>query len=144
MDQPTTPFFLFDQKKRFIDLCERIEFDKRVSQLALVDRWDLCCLIYDSAGNVWEFRFRHAKEYSSLAKLLAQFYNPVKPISLTWHQHRTYELSELQKAYLEALAHDDDILTQFVEEDELRKRIEQSANFSELLETWRWMNTDHD
>ena len=43
-------------------------------------------------------------------------------------------MSELQNAYLDALVYDDDILTQFVEEKDLRRRIQHSSTFSDLVE----------
>jgi len=75
---------------------------------------------------------------------LAQFYNSIRPTSVTWPPHRRYDFSALRKVYLDALSYDDDILTQFAEEGEHHKRIEQPSNFAELVETWRWMNTDRD
>ncbi|SRR6266498_1692222 len=84
------------------------------------------------------------QRYSWLDKFLAQFYNPVRPTSVSWHSHQSYAFSELQNAYFDALAHDDDILTQFVEEKDLRQRIQQCSTFSDLVETWRWMRTDSD
>jgi hypothetical protein len=55
-----------------------------------------------------------------------------------------HSVTELRDAYLDAVAHDDDILTQFVEQDTLRKRIQQCRSFQDLVETWQWMSTDHD
>src|SRR6476646_2736138 len=145
MEQPTTPFFLFDREKHFIDLYEAMGIGQRVSQLTLVSAWDSHCVVYDSLGVAWAFRFDCAKsKYSWWDKFLAQFYNPAGTSNVTWHRQQNYAFSELQKAFLDALAHDDDILTQFVEEGDLRSRIQRSANFPELLETWRWMQTDHD
>jgi hypothetical protein len=145
MEQPATPFFLFDPKRHFIDLCEVMEIGGSVSRLTLVNGWDSRCIVYDSAGIAWGFRFAHSKkQYSWLDKLLAQFYNPVRHTTVTWHSRQSYSLSELQNAYLDALAHDDDILTQFVEEKDLRRQIQHSSTFSDLVETWHWMKTDSD
>jgi hypothetical protein len=60
---------------------------------------------------------------------------------IPYSQLRSYQFVELQRAYPDGVAHDDDILTQFVDADELTKRIEQGSNFRELLETWQWMQT---
>jgi hypothetical protein len=145
MDQPAIPFFLFDRIKHFIDLHDAMEIGKSVSQLTLVGGWDSHCIVYDSAGVAWGFRFAHSKkQYSWLDKFLAQFYNPIRPNTVSWHSKQSYPFSELQSAYLDALAHDDDILTQFVEEKDLRQRIQHSSTFSDLVATWHWMNTDHD
>src|ERR1051325_4854024 len=106
MNEPKTPFFVFDRGKHFIYLHEAMDFGTSVSRLALVSGWDSRCIAYDSAGIAWGFRFDNAKvKYSWLDKVFVQFYNPVRPASITWHQHRTYPLSDLQTAYLDALAH---------------------------------------
>src|SRR6266542_6839705 len=55
MNQPAIPFFLFDRKKHFIDLCEAMEIGKSVSRLTLVSGWDSRCIVYDSAGLSWGF-----------------------------------------------------------------------------------------
>jgi len=54
------------------------------------------------------------------------------------------EDAELRDAYLDAVAHDDDVLTQFVEQSELRQRIQESHSFEDLIKIWQWMCTEHD
>jgi hypothetical protein len=144
MATPALPFFVFDRKKHFLCLYET-EWSQQIAfRSTIASKWDSRCMVYDAAGVRWEFRFQPSKpEYSWLDKFLANFYNPLEPVSVSWKRGENYAFSELQEAYLDALDHDDDILTQFVEEAELRKRIEESTAFSELVETWRWTETDH-
>jgi len=148
MSQPIPPYFLWDSHKRFFDCIsavEAAEVGKRVSRLALVTEYESHCMIYDSEGMVWAFHFVGRKvKFSLLDRLFAQVYNPSREFPVSYSQLRTYQLAELKRAYLEAVAHDDDILTQFVEAPELTTRIKRCSTFKELLETWQWMSAGHD
>jgi len=113
--------------------------------MTLVKEYDSHCTIYDSEGVAWGFHFVGRKEkYTLFDRLLAEVYNPCREFPVSYSQRSRYEFAELQRAYLDAVAHDDDILTQFVEADELTERIKQCSNFKQLLETWQWMETDKD
>ena len=82
---------------------------------------------------------------SVLGRLLAHtVYNPVREVAVSWSPLRDYSFAELRDAYLDAAVNDDDVLTQFVEQSDLQRRIQESRNFEDLIETWRWMSTDHD
>jgi len=52
-------------------------------------------------------------------------------------------LEELKTVYTKAVEMDDDILTQFVEAEELTKRISEAQSFESLVEVYQWMSTDH-
>jgi len=113
--------------------------------MTLVKEYDSHCTIYDSEGVAWGFHFVGRKEkYTLFDRLLAEVYNPCREFPVSYSQRGRYDFAELQGAYLDAVAHDDDILTQFVEADELTERIKQCSNFKQLLETWQWMETDKD
>ncbi|MEN9401680.1 MAG: hypothetical protein RL091_383, partial [Verrucomicrobiota bacterium] len=56
---------------------------------------------------------------------------------------KSFDLEELKQAYSKAVDKDDDILTQFVEAAELKKRIAEVQSFDSLIEVYRWMETDH-
>ncbi len=49
----------------------------------------------------------------------------------------------LSPEFRDAVDKDDDILTQFVEANELKKRIAAAQSFDSLVEVYRWMQTDH-
>jgi hypothetical protein len=148
MSQPRPPYFLWNIREHFLDCVTAPDAElagKRVSRMTLVKEYDSHCTIYDYEGVAWGFHFVGRKEkYSLFDRLLAELYNPSREFPVSYSQLRPYEFAELQRAYLDAVAHDDDILTQFVEADELTERIKQCANFKQLLETWQWMETDKD
>ena len=137
MEQPATPCFVYDRSKHVLYLWNEIEIGKRVSRHALVTQWEHHCTVYDPSGAAWNFRFERAgKAYSWLDRVLAEIYNPIKEVSVVWARLESYEIAELRNAYLDALAHDDDILTQFVEAEELQSRIERCESFEDVIATW--------
>jgi hypothetical protein len=145
MSEPTPPYFLWNSRQHYFDCitsADAAQAGKRVSRVALVTEYDSHCTIYDSKGMAWGFHFVGRKEkFSLLDRLLAGVYNPRREFPVSYSQLRGYQFAELQRAYLDGVAHDDDILTQFVEAGELTRRITQCSAFGELLETWQWMQT---
>ncbi len=77
-------------------------------------------------------------------KFLAYIDNSTYQVPLRWSLLREYPFHELRDAYLDAIKHDDDALTQSVEQEELEERIRRCAHFQSRVETWHWMETDHD
>jgi hypothetical protein len=145
MSHPTPPYFLWNSCQHHftcITLADSAEAGKKVSRLTLVREYDSKCIIYDSDGVAWGFHYVGRKErFSMFDRLMAEVYNPSGEFPVSYSKVRGYQLAELQRAYADAVAHDDDILTQFVEAGELTKRIKKCSTFGELLETWQWMNT---
>ena len=148
MNEPTAPYFLWNSRQHYFDCVSAASSAKvgqRVSRVALVTEYDSHCTIYDSEGMAWGFHFVGRKEkFSMLDRLLAEVYNPSRQFPVSYSQLRSYQFAELQRVYIDAVAHDDDILTQFVEANELTKRIQQCSNFKGVLETWQWMETEKD
>jgi hypothetical protein len=145
MGQPTPPYFLWNHRQHYftcITPADASQAGKKVSRVTLVSGYDLNCTIYDSEGAAWGFHFVGRKEkFSWFDRLLAEVYNSSREFPVAYSKIRNYQFAELQGAYLDGVANDDDILTQFVEAGELTKRITQCSTFGELMETWRWMNT---
>ncbi len=101
--------------------------------------------VFDRDGRKWQTRAVKAPfEKSWWRVLLAHtVYNPRILVTVQWHAPRSYALDELKQAYLSAVDKDDDILTQFVEADELKKKIAAAQSFDSVIEVYRWMQTDH-
>ena len=101
--------------------------------------------VYDSQGRKWQAKgIESPYRRSWWTVLLANtVYNPRIAVTLLWRESEPYSLEELRLAYAKAVDKDDDILTQFVESDELKKRISEAQSFDELVEVYRWMETDH-
>lgn len=100
--------------------------------------------VFDSAGQKWQPRGIQSRyKRSWWTVLLANtVYNPWTMVTVLWGEPKTYALEELKQAYLKAVDRDDDILTQFVEAAELKKRISDAQSFDQLVEVSKWMQTD--
>jgi len=145
MGQPTPPYFLWNNRRHSftcVTPADALQAGKKVSRVTLVSDYDLNSTIYDSEGAAWGFHFVGRKEkFSLFDRLLAEVYNPSREFPVAYSKLRSYQFAELRGAYLDGVANDDDILTQFVEAGELTKRITECSTFGELMETWQWMNT---
>ena len=144
MPKPEGPVFTVSPKQRFIDFQREAETHTHVTRLALINNNDSACLNYDSAGTVWSLSYeRPAGGFSAFSRFLTHtFYNPISRVAVTWTALRSYALDELRQHYLDAIADDDDILTQFVEADELCARICACSTFEDFVATWEWQSTD--
>lgn len=102
-------------------------------------------VVYDAEGRKWQAKgidSRYRRTWWTL--LLANtVYNPRITVTLVWREPKTYALEELKLVYSKAVDKDDDILTQFVEARELKKKISEAESFVNLVEVYRWMETDH-
>jgi hypothetical protein len=103
------------------------------------------CIVFDRDGRKWRSKgIKSAYRRSWWRVLLANtIYNPKITVTPIWGQSQPYTLSELKRAYSEAVEKDDDILTQFVEATELKKRIAEAKTFDELADIYKWMKIDH-
>jgi hypothetical protein len=100
--------------------------------------------VFDSAGKLWrlqELRCRQKK--SRLLRLVVHlFYNPWVDVEYVWAEPRDYTLEKLRSRFLTAIDRDDDILTQFVEPEVLKKKAEAAMSFAELATVYRSSQKD--
>jgi hypothetical protein len=61
-------------------------------------------------------------------------------LPVQWVEIGKYEIEKLRHSFIDVAVHDDDILTQFVERDELIRRLEKCDSFSDFVGTWRWLS----
>ena len=141
---PKAPIFYWNPKSGYFDMEENPKTTSMANTLGLLGDGDANSIVYASDGVVWSFRFERPRKTQGIwTKLLAQVYNPLFEVGVTWTRERTYELDELLAAYLKGVEEDDDILTQFVDGDKISRRIKACKSFQDLVETWEWANADH-
>jgi hypothetical protein len=143
---PAVPYFCCSNPNSgYFDMMNRVDTTVKASRLALLGDGDSHGVVYDSEGVVWNYRWERPKKRPGMwAEVIAQVYNPVSEVNVAWARVREYPFDELRKVYLEAVELDDDILTQFVDGDELTERIKRALDFFELVDVWNWSNTDQD
>jgi hypothetical protein len=114
---------------------ETIKYFKRTSAYSLIqDSSD--AEMYSDKMEIWNLeqkndKFKNTKWNRFLAKTI---YNPSFEVTLFWKKIGTYKLTELKTKIKNCIEKDDDILTQFVEADFLKYKIETSIDFAELIE----------
>lgn len=100
---------------------------------------------FDALGRLWrvkELKCRHRINW--WARLLAHIcYNPTVEVEWVWSEPERYEFADLQRSYCEAVKVDDDILTQFVEREELLRKVLAASSFGELAQVYQWAAKDH-
>ena len=75
-----------------------------------------------------------ATPLNAFRKLLSYVYNPRLTAVVTYKAARPYDIDELRRALLSAIDQDDDILTQWHDEDELLRRVRSAGSYDELLQ----------
>lgn len=116
----------------------------RTSLYGALGEFYRAAVVFDGAGKKWsakEVRMSWKKNWWSI--LLANTINPKVAIAIIWKDPTPYSLEELKKEFCHAVDQDDDLLTQFVEADELKRRISQAKSFDELVAVYDGMVTDH-
>jgi len=63
-------------------------------------------------------------------------------VPVQWTNEGTYTFEELRGKFIEAVNHDDDCMTQFVEREALLKRLNKCQTFQQLIDVWDWMSED--
>jgi len=82
---------------------------------------------------------------TSLSRILAKtIYNPKFSVRYEYRARGDYRLSELQHALVEAIDRDDDVLTQFHDAEELKRRLSQAQSFDDVVGVLRFAATDAD
>jgi hypothetical protein len=92
---------------------------------------------FDKQGTVWKsIIFSDTYKLTAINKLLAKtFYNPIIKVKRDcMHQH-SYELEELKKQLCVIIDKDDDILTQFVEAEMLKGKVNACTDFKCIVDT---------
>jgi hypothetical protein len=104
--------------------------------------------VFDAPGKLWRVRSVDAPgaaKRGGLGGLLGRaFGNPMLTVAVRWAEPTPYRMDDLRQEYLDAVDLDDDTLTQFVEADELKRRILAATSFAEMMAVYEWAATDHD
>lgn len=114
---------------------ETIKYLERTSTYGLMQNSD-DAKVYSNEMEMWNLeqktdKFKNTKWNRFLAKTI---YNPSFDVTLFWKKIGMYKLTELKTKINSCIDKDDDILTQFVEADFLKNKVESSVDFSELID----------
>jgi hypothetical protein len=132
-DQPIAPLFLCGADRDWIELKEIVATERILLRSATVKKYEF--LAYAADETKWNMRYESPG--LSIWTRLSQFtQTPKITVPLQWNRCGTYRIDELRAAFLQAVEHDDDVLTQFVERDDLITRLNAGATFGEFVRIW--------
>lgn len=116
-----------------VDVWTELRQQYRTRAYALLNGyWDRLTL-YDSAGLAWSVA-EVTPALSPVARLLARtVYNPQMMVRIAFSDARPYQFDELKNQLTDLANRDDDVLTQFIELDDLKALIRDAPSFKELL-----------
>jgi hypothetical protein len=142
---PTGPCFMVGPRSYFA-FQEEFLSRQTGSLLSVVNGFFEKSTVYDARGQRWqstgiESTYRRTWWTVLLANTV---YNPWLSVTVLWGEPVAYDVDELKGAYSKAVKKDDDILTQFVSRAELQRKIAAAPSFADLVEVYRWMQTDSD
>jgi len=122
-------------KKRGLDIIQSEAIWKKATVLAVLEG-NKNSIAFDMEGKKWTYEFKSDKVNNSLVtRFLANtIYNPIIDIRIDWTLMEKYTLQELQNKIHQCINSDDNILTQFVESNFLKKEISESNSFKSILE----------
>lgn len=135
-EQPELPLICI-YKNRGIEIIndETIKFFNKASAYSLIQEND-DSEMYSSDMKILTLeqkadKFKNTKWNRFLAKTI---YNPSFDVNLNWKQVGTYNLTDLKAKIKNCIDKDDDILTQFVDADFFKHKIEESSDFTHLVD----------
>ena len=135
-EQPELPLICI-YKNRGIEIInnETIKFFNKTSAYSLIQEND-DSEMYSSDMKILNLeqktdKFKNTKWNRFLAKTI---YNPSFDVTLNWNQIGTYKLTELKTKIKDCIDKDDDILTQFVDADFFKYKIDESSDFTHLID----------
>lgn len=89
---------------------------------------------FDSDGRKWKFKLTSEKINDNLiTRFLANtFYNPTVDVIPEWKKINSFEIEEIKSKLITCIEKDDDILTQFIDSDEIKNYINKAETFDEI------------
>jgi hypothetical protein len=99
-------------------------------------------LLFDAAGNKWKVtRVTPNRKIYPIEKIMASIcWNPKIKVRLEFDKPKPYPLEALKKEISALVDFDDDILTQFIEANDLKEVIKTADNFEGLVDILKRYN----
>jgi hypothetical protein len=134
---PAAPVFLVDSKDHWINLWNTPK--TTIALARFLDAKQFEFTRYDANLTAWKVRW-NLPELSLWDRIANVLGRTRIDVPVQWTLIGTYNIDELRRSFIEAVAHDDDVLTQFVEREELVRRLCDSDSFPDFIEVWEWLS----
>ena len=138
-DLPIAPLFLCDEGEDWIELETQVATERNLFRLGSAKKYAF--IAYAANETKWKMRYE-SPGFSIWTRLTQYLRTPKILVPVRWLHRGSYRIDELRSTFLKALEHDDDVLTQFVEREELISRLNAAGTFEELVRIWEWLSMD--
>jgi hypothetical protein len=136
---PVVPVFLFDSLHSYAQLWETAKESLTIARFLGPKQYEF--LGYDADLTLWRVGWK-SPAFSLFQRIANIGRRSRLDVPVAWTKVGTYSIVELRNNFLKAVAHDDDVLTQFVEPEELNQRLGECETFSQFVEVWQWLSHD--
>ena len=114
-----------------IQLLEELPKSKRMNRFAILSRtWESVTIFGEERKYIPKPSRCELPQKSPLQILLVQFY---KDVSFSYDDCGEYQLDEIIEKILKYVECDDDILTQFLDGEEIKKKLKIAKTFNDIL-----------
>ena len=143
---PDSPVFLYSAESHWIDLRRTAPTTERTFRRFGGKQYYTTA--YDANQIRWKAHWETVPKDTTIWTHLATSILARKlkdhrvDVPVQWTHDGDYPFAELRGICVEAVNHDDDILTQFVERSDLLKRLDRCETFHELIDVWEWLSVD--
>jgi len=126
------------------DTAESLEVERVTSAYGVHKPWWRGVSFFHRDGNRYEvLSATPMRSLLPLSKLLARtIYNPRFTVRYDYHSVGRYELADLTRALENAIDKDDDVLTQFREAGELKRRLAKVRSFDDVVNLLQFSATE--
>jgi hypothetical protein len=138
-DLPLAPLFLCDERSDWIELETRVETECKLFRLRSAKKYEF--IAYAANQTKWKKQYETPR-FSIWSRLIQYVRTPNVMVPIRWHDCGSYRIEELRCVFLKAVEHDDDALTQFVEREELIRRLNVATTFEDLVGVWDCLSLD--
>jgi len=132
----TPPLPLIAITGDFIELVDKDYPFNQATAYGLIKGVNDVTKYFDNGGNVWSSKIIPQNfKFTLLTRLLAKtFYNPKIKVDRIWTRTQDYNIEELKESIRFCIGKDNDILTQFVEAENLKSKLQECCNFQDIVD----------
>lgn len=139
VDLPAVPLFLCDAGCTWIELEEIAATERALFRPRPAKKFEFIAYAADEAK--WIMRYE-SPGFSVWTRLTRIFHKPKIVVPVEWARQAKYDLRDLRAAFLKAVEHDDDVLTQFKEPADVVGRLNATDSFTDFVKVWAWLGMD--
>ncbi|MGJ5817380.1 hypothetical protein [Paludibaculum fermentans] len=136
---PCAPVFLCDGDGDWMQLEKTVKTERTLFRLHSAREFEFTAYAADETK--WTLRYT-CPGVPIWTRLRHLFTVPKIVVPVQWISHDRYPVNELRAAFLQAVENDDDVLTQFVERNDLVGQLKAAEGFGDFVRIWDSLGAD--